>query len=810
MKKYINIIIACMLLFTFASCESECIDTGNPSNSEYIKLNILTEGVNISRAPISGTSNAVDAVGAEVALSHLDVLIFEEDGSKEYYERVSTTQTTEGTITLKKLTQDFTQGTKYYLYVIANGNFLDNEGKNVFENESFTRSNLQSLSYTDERIHVTGSTVIENAPKYFLMDGVAFSGTSFQNEPDNIGTVVLNSGGSADTDLCVILRRAAAKVVVTLQKGNDVKFFENAHAGYYLRNLPYKTYVVADHASEPLQDYLRTPDKATGDFFMWNTTTSNEVTTINSVTITSYVYAHSWTDDDENDFYDKGTSLVVNIPVVYDDETYNNSYYQLPLTGGTKFERNHCYTVNATINAPGAEEISNPKQLSSLEYSTYDWTSVDVTVGGGQEVYYLKVNETNMEMYHVEQDNTTLMFASSSPVTVTLCTDENEGGYIPFYINKYGNETNVTNYYSLINGSVKVGALSGNITVNSQFRKENETTPVPENYTPRYFRLKVENETRQKAYVDVVQYPVICISNQLSRYSYRDDFVNNQGTIMTYANPYSGGKVNVSVTSSNGIWTGLTYGTGRDGGFFASKVRGDSNSDGTYRSNRYYYSNGGLRTYTTESNANIRMYKIDVTSTSDEYVVGRPRITDGITDPGLDNQRLVSPSFMIASRLAVITTSEGNLDGLNKGCSDTDDAKGGVRFDKENSKVVTVKATVEYENNGFWGSKTFKSASIVDDDAAYNIEFDELLKVYADHCKKYVEVDEKGVVYDDWRLPTAAEIQFIVDTQSKNSNATNVIDYLLNGLFYYSACGPVYNEKPNSAGKTIRCVRDVY
>jgi len=787
MRKYINIIIACMLFFTFTGCESEFIETGSPSNSEYIELNILTDGVSISRAPVSGTSDAIDATGAEIALTHLDVLIFDQDGNKQYYERVNTTQTKEGTITLKRRTNDFTKDKQYYLYVIANGNFLDANGGNVFESETFTRSSLQSLSYTDERIHVTGSTVIENAPKNFLMDGVAFSGNAFTDEPTNIGTVVLNTGGVADTDLKVILRRAAAKVEVTLNKGNDVTFFSNAHAGYYLRNLPYKTYVVAEHPTTSLTDYLRIPDKATGDFFKWNTNAGE--TTVNSVTITAYVYAHSWTSNSEKELYEKGTSLVVNIPVTFNGNNYDNSYYQLPLTNGTEFKRNHYYKVNATINAPGAEELSVPEQLTSLQYSTYPWTDVDVNVGGVPETYYLKVNETHMEMYHVAQDQTTLKFASSSPVTVSLCTNSSEGGYTPYYFNKYNTKTNVPNYTSIISGSAEKEALSGNITVNSV---------LPTNYTARYFRLKVENQTGQKAYVDVVQYPVICISNQLSYYSYRDDFKNNDGRIMTYTSPYYGGKVSVSVTyDSNGKWTGLTYDTDEDGGFFASKVRGSSNDNGTYVNNRYYYSNNRIQTVRSESSANIRMYKIDVTSTSDQYVVGRPRITNGVTDPGLDNQRLVSPSFMIASRLAVITTTAGSLSYLDDGCANN--VSGGVRFDKENSKVVTVSAS--FNNN---------SASYTDNASAYDIEDDEMLKVYADHCKKYVEVDDNGVVYDDWRLPTAAEIQFIVDTQGAGTNNTNAIDYLLNGLFYYSACGPVYNNLANSSGKTIRCVRDVY
>ena len=65
-------------------------------------------------------------------------------------------------------------------------------------------------------------------------------------------------------------------------------------------------------------------------------------------------------------------------------------------------------------------------------------------------------------------------------------------------------------------------------------------------------------------------------------------------------------------------------------------------------------------------------------------------------------------------------------------------------------------------------------------------------------------------VYKDWRLPTSAEIIFIINNQGISGQDADAIDYLLNGAYYYSANGPVYNSKQNQAGKAIRCVHDVY
>jgi hypothetical protein len=110
---------------------------------------------------------------------------------------------------------------------------------------------------------------------------------------------------------------------------------------------------------------------------------------------------------------------------------------------------------------------------------------------------------------------------------------------------------------------------------------------------------------------------------------------------------------------------------------------------------------------------------------------------------------------------------------------------------------------------------------------------DNRLVVFADHCKNYVEVDDvnddkkdPAITYDNWRLPTEAELNIIISLQGGDGVEADAIDFLLNGQYYMSASGPVYNPK-NTAGSqgatlpalsdpwkatdvAIRCVRDAY
>jgi hypothetical protein len=117
---------------------------------------------------------------------------------------------------------------------------------------------------------------------------------------------------------------------------------------------------------------------------------------------------------------------------------------------------------------------------------------------------------------------------------------------------------------------------------------------------------------------------------------------------------------------------------------------------------------------------------------------------------------MVSPSFMIASRLGTLTTA---------------------RVD-------------------------------ADDDATY-------LEVYAEHAKQYVEVyvdpiTGETIHLNDWRLPTEAELEIIYQYQGRDGVDADAMDYLLNAGYYFSASGPVANPKNNMNGKSVRCVRDVY
>ena len=699
------------------------------SNDNNLPKGRSAEGYIVFNFDTQGTTRAtIESSGVESAVNHLDIFIFENDGSTlppmMHYERVTTSS---GRAVLNKPRSSFDANKSYWVYLLANSTISSSEFAAI---ESLAA--LKQIQQYDERIHVTGLNV-EGAPQSFLMDGVAYKGAIEPTEPTSLQ--LYDGNLSANTELSVVLRRAATKVVVTIKRGANVEFLSESDyvAGYYIHNLPYSSPLLAGVTPDA---ELRYTDKTNNEYFDWSK---------DLITVTAYLYSHDFT---TGSIMENRTTLVVDIPMRHNSVVYPNNYYQIPVSKNHKLERNKYYAVSVVVNAPGAEDISQPLEVEPMVYNTAEWTDVVVSVGGEADMpKYLNVNREDMEMRYIATDNTTLYFASSSEITISV-----EEAY---YYNKMGVRMNVDNAtLKQIKGSVKAGELSGNITI---------TSPLPTNKTIRYIKFVITNEDGSPPRtVMVAQYPLEYITNIQSSFSYRDDFKDDNTNVTTYLNAGSR-ETAVSAVVSGGRWTGYTYHKGSSNqGFWRSKAVLEQNSDGTSRIGYYYWNDRNvLQTTATSTNNNARMYHIRITSTSNEYKLGNPKLTDdGYTDPSRDNALLVSPSFMIASGLGFMDSNTGNLSSL--------------------------------------GATS-----------------DEFRAVMRDHCSKYVEVyqdpdTKEYVVLDDWRLPTEAELKIIMEYQGTSGTNADAIDYLLNAQWYWAANDRVENSKTlgNNGITATRCIRD--
>lgn len=735
MKKIFNLLTIAAVSVLLHSCvEQEHFEV--PMNEDIV----LSLSASATRAADTDVESYVD---------HVDIFIFEDESgapkSKTHYERRQVNNARQLTLNAKRST--FDKDAKYHVYLIANSYIQESEFSGITEH-----SELLNKKQEDPMVYLTGLSYENvNVPKYFLMDAIATDGSS--NSP-----VVLNNGNVADnTQLSATLRRAAAKVQVTITAADNVAFKNFASdvsdgGLYYIRNLSYDAYLLDEAKDdEAIEAKVRTTSKGDTEYFAWHPETDSK-----KVTLTVYAYPNHWSN---TSILEHETCIVVNLPMTYTEGStvmdYPNSWYKIPMTNDQTLRRNNYYEVNITLDRPGASTESTPEVVDPIYYAVEDWTVQDINVGGEDKPAYLMVNHTELEMRNISVDNSTLEFASSSPVTISIKD--------AYYYNKYGVKTSVN---GVTISATTDGGIDGNITVNS---------PNPTNNTIRYFTLVVTNQEGISKEIAVEQYPLVYITNIQSYYSYRSDFLSASGdpTGTATADHYE----DRSDYSRFGIgYNGSSYNYNSNS-FFLSKVVREVYDSGlsdvdSYNSTRHSDFNDPY---------NARMYHIRITATSDEYILGRPKITDGVTDPGEDNARMVSPSFMIASRLGTLITDNVGINPSDYG------------------------ATV------FWGNISWPSNS---DKEGYEAAF---LKVYAEHAKQYVEVytdpvTGKTVHLSDWRLPTEAELKIIYQYQGTNSNQANAdaIDYLLNAGAYFSASGPVENPKSNMTGTSVRCIRDVY
>ena len=784
-NKILYIFSLLMISLAVSSCDGVFDDVVLSGDEEGLVLHFQTPDV-----AVKGT---VADNACESYMSHLDVLIYEYKNSSYtpfHYERIYVSATPSGKVSLHKTKEDFKEDALYKFYVIANSTLDESsyyDEENILEHNDFI-----NLDQTDRLIHLSGvdhHIMNPHYPQMFLMDGVAYMG---ETEPASPGSVVVNDPDlKDDVVLKVTLRRAAAKILITIIPGDKVTFTPNLMArseGYMVRNMPNRTTLVATEGKYPLTG-IGNP--------YWESTTISQSPYFNLVEeegkqrieLTAYCYSHKW---EKAEVFEKGTSVVIMLPMIYEESNgkkveYINNYYQLSITKNQQIKRNTLYDLRINLNAPGAEDITIPEEVENIQYFTAPWEVVDLPISGESTVQYLKVNKKKIYMYNVDEDNTSLYFSSSSPVSVDFVSGS------AYYYNKYNQKITLGNSseeVKSISGSTVSGALSGNISVHSN---------IPTNNTIRYFQLKVTNEEGLSEIVDVEQYPLIYITNNLPWYSYRDDYYyrtdgghawdgyTSSGTTSgdlptTYR--YAGDHIvsvhtikEVNVDTKKVKYTYTSQTPKNSTGWTASKYRGDQVSGSQNYRIMYYsfsYSRGSwsMNTKTECEKHNVRNYHVRVMASSKDYTVGRPALDEyGYTAGDDDNAKLVSPSFVIASRLGAVLSTYSGLS---------------------------------------------------------NMSNEKKLIAFADHCKNYVEVDDVNddkkdpvEVHDNWRLPTKAELEIIIKIQgTKNQNA-DAIDFLLNGGYYMSASGPVFNNKNDdktteltdpmkATGVAIRCVRDAF
>jgi hypothetical protein len=173
---------------------------------------------------------------------------------------------------------------------------------------------------------------------------------------------------------------------------------------------------------------------------------------------------------------------------------------------------------------------------------------------------------------------------------------------------------------------------------------------------------------------------------------------------------------------------------------------------------------------------NNRMYHIKTQQVSDKYVIGYPKVVEGdsVLVENRTNANLVSPSFMVASQLGTTEMPENDHPGI---------------YEDASPQMIYEMAKIHCKQ---YVETTFEDAN--------------------GNGKPEPELGEKVTYYHNWRLPTKAEIDMIIEYQ----NASRAMDLLLTGQRYACVTGEenkFFSEEVEgytNKGYFMRCVRDVY
>lgn len=507
-----------------------------------------------------------------------------------------------------------------------------------------------------------------------------------------------------------------------------------------------------------------------------------------------YTYARAWEKAASDAAY-----LTLELPW-RDEEAESNDtyYYQILINGaGRTFEPNSWYDLNVNVGVLGSTVESKPTVIEDLTYYILDWTTEPESEGDSGDRYedvviqnytYLIVPEKRIEINNINKGNMPydashkiaweLEYPTDPDIIAELDEQEriyNTNKYAAYYINcgVKRDESPKATALNITKSNFEIIKTGKGL----EFKHD-----IPSNvYSPIYVHLKIwldidgdglmdsggeNNEDKFVEYVTFVQYPPIYItphptteySIYMNGYNYR-----NGGSALSYRASDSG----------------VTYNLG----------------------------------YTKGTDAGVYMYTINVTSFTDDdefsyrgndvkYIIGDPRVR--ISDTNLNN------------------------DGSNMDLYWEDDAQGvndvyAMELDSNGDYVLDADGKYQY-SSGKRALKYYYPTSA--EGEAYRVIAPKFRIV--SFCSsggstitpegakmRCAAFQENGYPAGRWRLPTTAEISFIIGLANMNPSAIQPLFYGTN--YYYSSTDRVQNNTnvdiqaiPNNNTQTgsVRCVYD--
>ncbi len=377
-----------------------------------------------------------------------------------------------------------------------------------------------------------------------------------------------------------------------------------------------------------------------------------------------------------------------------------------------------------------------------------------------------------LTMANTTQDS--VYFISTSPLDMATTKTRVIEAY---YFDDYGRKQQVAagEFYPTLSQSDEAG-YTGYLKIASA---------TPTNNVPKYIRISVENQQGATDTLFVAQYPLEYFTSEQSWYSYVDDGTLGQPNSSCFSYEQaptrnSNDDDRVYAGSGGGYVIGFW-----DLQFFSMVVYSTNATNGESVIYQYYYNNP-INVWWHDNDWNLQLY-------TDWSLFGGKPVTVNLNNARIYHLYLTSTSGQ--HRLGIPQT----------------DSNGYTVNTPDNNLLVSPSLMVASQLGctKAWGNRS-------------EVEL---------HCKQYVEKTAAGAVYDDWRLPTRAEMDVLTYYQRPGTTADpnpSVVKQTFRAYWYWCADGPYENKygiskydfgsesgidwggyKTSQSEPAVRCVRDV-
>ena len=473
---------------------------------------------------------------------------------------------------------------------------------------------------------------------------------------------------------------------------------------------------------------------------------------IGEYTVTTYSYATQWNDDT------KAPAIYLQVPLTADGNTEMN-YYKIPVrdpkaTGedAKKLNRNTIYTIDAKINNKGGSSEIGYITTGKVVYDVLPWSD-----GGTTDIdantSYLMVTPKVVYMKNVKEDMS-VTYKSSSPVHIESIK--------VYYIDNEGNTVEYSEGYK------------------ETYRETVTYTTTEKVWVPGYWDyeknkyIKGHNEYKEVEKTKLEDVPFYPYPTKIELQNEKDG--DNLGGKIVINSPIPKNRFSkyIVLTLKNAEGTEATV------KYKQSPLIETQNFEGQYssrsKSGWVTPENLGGTKRDIKNNGGYAYYARYVEK--GYYGIKLKEFYNGRSWEDINNNRMY---------IIQVSSTKNSTYNIAHPIAGTDG------YSKD--YVVSPAFMIASQLGAIYTEYLKKSDA-------------------PDHCKTYREVDVNGKEYDNWRLPTAAEIKFIADFQ-KESFRTNdneekkPIKTVLTGQYYYTMDGESIDTGMSNSGTAIRCVRDL-